>query len=51
VVGRGAGQGRVELVCRADGSRQDLPVEEAMAALRATIPAARLGLEPAPGPV
>jgi prolyl-tRNA synthetase len=51
VVGRGAGQGRVELVCRADGSRQDLPVEEAMAALRATIPAARLGLEPARGPV
>jgi DNA-binding NtrC family response regulator len=44
-------QGRVELVSRADGSRQDLPVEEAMAALRATIPAARLGLEPAPGPV
>ena len=51
VVGRGAGQGRVELVCRADGSRQDLPVEEAMAAMRATIPAARQGLEPAPGSV
>jgi prolyl-tRNA synthetase len=50
VVGRGAAQGLVELVCRADGSRQDLPVEEAMAALLATIPAARQGLEPAPAP-
>jgi len=45
VVGRGAAQGLVELVCRGDGQRQDLPVEEALQQLIATIPAARGGLE------
>ena len=45
VVGRGAGEGVVELVCRQDGQRRDLPVEQAMAALLETIPANRGGLE------
>ena len=44
VVGRGAAQGLVELVCRGDGQRQDLPVEEALQQLIATIAAARDGL-------
>jgi prolyl-tRNA synthetase len=45
VVGRGAAQGLVELVCRGDGQRQDLSVEEALQQLIATIAASRDGLE------
>jgi prolyl-tRNA synthetase len=33
VVGRGAAQGRLELVCRADGQRRDLDFDEAIAAV------------------
>jgi prolyl-tRNA synthetase len=43
VVGRGAARGEVELVCRASGERQDLPVEAAMALLLERIPAEREG--------
>ena len=44
VVGRGAAEGQVELVCRDDGQRRDLPVEAALEALLEVIPAARSGL-------
>jgi len=44
VVGRGAAEGQVELVCRDDGQRRDLPVEAALEALMEVIPAARSGL-------
>lgn len=43
VVGRGAARGEVELVCRASGERQDLPVEAALALLLERIPAERVG--------
>ncbi|MEB3166361.1 MAG: proline--tRNA ligase [Cyanobacteriota bacterium] len=43
VVGRGAAEGRVELVERASGERRELPVAEAEAALLAGIPRQRLG--------
>jgi prolyl-tRNA synthetase len=46
VVGRGAAQGQVELVCRATGQRQDLPVAAAFAELLERIPAERSGLAP-----
>jgi len=44
VVGRGAAEGQVELVCRDDGQRRDLPLEAALEALLEVIPAARSGL-------
>jgi prolyl-tRNA synthetase len=44
VVGRGAAQGQVELVCRASGERQDLAAEAALAALVQEVPAGRGGL-------
>lgn len=44
VVGRGAAEGQVELVCRDEGQRRDLPVEAALEALLEMIPAARSGL-------
>jgi len=44
VVGRGAAEGQVELVCRDEGQRRDLPVEAALEALLEVIPAARSGL-------
>jgi len=45
VVGRGAADGQVELVCRDDGQRRDLAVEAALEALLEVIPAGRSGLE------
>jgi hypothetical protein len=45
VVGRGASEGQVELVCRDDGQRRDLAVEAALDALLEVIPAGRSGLE------
>jgi prolyl-tRNA synthetase len=45
VVGRGAARGEVELVCRADGQRRDLPLDQALEALITAITAARRGLE------
>jgi prolyl-tRNA synthetase len=45
VVGRGAARGEVELVCRADGQRRDLPLDQALEALITAITAARCGLE------
>lgn len=45
VVGRGASDGQVELVCRDDGQRRDLAVEAALDALLEVIPAGRSGLE------
>jgi len=47
VVGRGAANGQVELVCRDDGQRRDLAVEAALVALLELIPAGRSGLESA----
>jgi hypothetical protein len=35
----------VELVCRADGQRRDLPLDQALEALITAITAARRGLE------
>jgi len=45
VVGRGAAEGQVEVVCRDDGQRRDLAIEAAIEALLEVIPAARSGLE------
>jgi len=45
VVGRGAAEGKVELVCRADGQRRDLTVEAAIEALLEEIGRGRSGLE------
>jgi prolyl-tRNA synthetase len=45
VVGRGAANGQVEVVCRDDGQRRDLAIEAAIEALLEVIPAARSGLE------
>jgi len=47
VVGRGAIRGEVELVCRASGERRDLPLEQALGELIASIGGARSGLTPA----
>jgi len=44
VVGRGAAQGLVELVCRQTGERRDLPVEAALQELLQGIPLERDGL-------
>jgi len=45
VVGRGAANGQVEVVCRDDGQRRDLAIEAAIETLLEVIPAARSGLE------
>jgi len=45
VVGRGAANGQVEVVCRDDGQRRDLAIEAAIDTLLEVIPAARSGLE------
>jgi prolyl-tRNA synthetase len=45
VVGRGAANGQVELVCRDDGQRRDLAVEAALEALLEVIQAGRSGLD------
>jgi len=45
VVGRGAAEGQVELVCRDDGQRRDFAVDAALEALLEVIPAGRSGLE------
>jgi prolyl-tRNA synthetase len=44
VVGRGAARGEVEVVCRADGQRRDLPLDQALESLISAITAARRGL-------
>lgn len=45
VVGRGAAEGQVELVCRADGQRRDLAVDTAIEAVLEEIGRGRSGLE------
>jgi len=44
VVGRGAARGEVEVVCRADGHRRDLPLDQALEVLISAITASRSGL-------